>query len=145
MTSPRRVLPRQTYLVTRRCSQREFLLRPSLAVNGLVQYLLAVYARRHNILVHAFCVMSNHLHLLVTDPEARLPAFERDLNSLIARALNVSSERSEGFWASAGTYSAVTLLAPSDVLEKAVVRARKPRRCRARSQRAGVARAVVRA
>jgi hypothetical protein len=59
-------------------------------------------------------------HLLVTDPGARLPAFEQYLDSLVARALNVSLGRSEAFWASTSSYSAVTLVAPSDVLEKAV-------------------------
>jgi REP element-mobilizing transposase RayT len=120
MTAPRQVLPGTTYLVTRRCSQREFLLRPSSTTNAVVLYVLAVAACRFNIRVHAFCVLSNHFHLLVTDPEARLPAFEQYLDSLVARALNVSLGRSEAFWASTSSYSAVTLVAPSDVLDKAV-------------------------
>jgi REP element-mobilizing transposase RayT len=120
MTAPRQVLAGTTYLVTRRCAQREFLLRPSPVVNGLFQYLLAVVATRYNVLVHGFCVLSNHVHLLVTDVEARLPDFQRDLNALMARAMNVALGRSEGFWSSAGSYSAVTLLASRDILEKAV-------------------------
>jgi REP element-mobilizing transposase RayT len=120
MSPPRRVLPDATYLVTRRCAQREFLLKPSRATIDLLRFLIAVAAQRHGILIHAFCVLSNHVHLLLTDPDARLPKFEQFLNSLVARAMNAVLGRSESFWAAATTYSAVTLLSPTDVLEKAV-------------------------
>jgi putative transposase len=43
---------------------------------------LAVAARRFGIVVHVFCVLSNHVHLVVTDPDARLPRFEQYLDSL---------------------------------------------------------------
>jgi hypothetical protein len=35
---PRQVLPRQFYLITRRCAQREFLLRPDQATNNAFRY-----------------------------------------------------------------------------------------------------------
>ena len=38
MTAPRQVLPGTTYLVTRRCAQRQFLLRPSKLVNEIFSY-----------------------------------------------------------------------------------------------------------
>ncbi|ACG71473.1 protein of unknown function DUF1568 [Anaeromyxobacter sp. K] len=117
MTAPRQVLPGVTYLVTRRCFQRMFLLRPSPATNAIFLYVLAVAARRYGILVHAFCVMSNHFHLVVTDVNARLPEFEQYLNALVARAVNASLGRWESFWAP-GSYSAVALSSPQDVLEK---------------------------
>jgi len=69
--------------------------------------------------VHAFCVLSNHYHLLVTDPEARLPAFVQYLDSLVARATNASLGRFEGFWAAAASYSAVAPAEPEDVVAKA--------------------------
>lgn len=118
MTAPRCVLPGTTYLVTRRCSQRALLLRPSEEVNAIVLFVLAVAARRYRIQVHAFCVMSNHVHLVVTDPYARLPAFAQYLGSLVARAMNASLRRWESFWAP-GSYSAVALCGPEDVLAKA--------------------------
>lgn len=118
MTAPRQVLPGKTYLVTRRCTQRQFLLRPSAITNGVFLYVLAVAARRFGVQVHAFCVLSNHFHLLVTDPDARLPAFEQYLDSLVARALNASLGRWESFW-SPSSYSAVALASPADVLDKA--------------------------
>jgi REP element-mobilizing transposase RayT len=118
MTAPRQVLPGTTYLVTRRCSQRQFLLRPSKLTNQIVGYLVAVAARRLGVQVHAFCVMSNHLHLVLTDPEARLPAFIQYVDSLVSRSVNAALGRRESFWAPA-SYSAVTLASPSDVLDKA--------------------------
>lgn len=118
MTAPRQVLPGVTYLVTRRCFQRMFLLRPSPETNAIFLYVLAVAARRYGILVHAFCVMSNHFHLVVTDVDARIPEFEQYLNALVARAVNASLGRWESFWAP-GSYSAVVLSSPQDVLEKA--------------------------
>ncbi len=118
-TPPRRILPGTSYLVTRRCSERRFFLRPSRTVNDVFLYVLAVAAKRHRILVHAFCVLSNHVHLVVTDEDARLPAFMQYLDSLVARALNASLGRFEGFWASDASYSAVEPLAPSDLVAKA--------------------------
>jgi len=117
MTAPRQVLPGTTYLVTRRCSQRQFLLRPSRQANQLFGFLLAVAAERFHVDVHAFCVMSNHVHLVVTDREARLPAFHLFLDSLVGRSMNVLLGRGENFWGPP-SFSAVALHDPSDVLDK---------------------------
>jgi putative transposase len=118
MTAPRRVLPGTVYLITRRCSERRFFLRPSGLVNDIFLFVLALAARRYGVLVHAFCVLSNHAHLVVTDATGRLPAFMQYLDSLVARAVNASLGRFEGFWASDGSYSAVEPLDPSDVVAK---------------------------
>ncbi len=117
MTAPRQVLPGTTYLITRRCAQRQMLLRPSSETSAIFLYVLALAARRFGVLVHAFCVLSNHFHLVVTDPDARLPAFAQYLNSLVARAVNASLGRWESFWAPA-SYSAVALAGPEDVVAK---------------------------
>jgi REP element-mobilizing transposase RayT len=117
MTAPRQVLPGATYLVSRRCSQRQFLLKPTRTTNEVFLYLLAVAAYRYGVEVHAFCVLSNHYHLVVTDPDARLPAFQQFLDALVARAVNASLGRWESFWAP-DSYSAVRLASASDVLDK---------------------------
>jgi REP element-mobilizing transposase RayT len=118
MTAPRQIVPGTAYLITRRCAQRQFLLRPSPATSGIFLYVLAVAAQRFGVRVHAFCVLSNHFHLVVTDPDARLPAFEQYLDSLVARAVNASLGRWESFWAPS-SYSAVALASPEDIVEKA--------------------------
>jgi putative transposase len=119
MTAPRQILPGETYLVTRRCSERRAFLTPSAATNEIFLYVLAVAAERYGVLVHAFCVMSNHYHLLVTDPHAVLPAFMQYVDSLVARATNASLGRWEGFWSSEASYSAVTHGSTADVVAKA--------------------------
>jgi putative transposase len=118
MTPPRRVLAGTSYLVTRRCSERRFFLKPSRLTNEIVLYVLALAARRYGILVHAFCVLSNHCHLVVTDVHGQLPAFMQYLDSLVARAVNASLGRFEGFWAKDGSYTAVEPLEPGDVIAK---------------------------
>jgi REP element-mobilizing transposase RayT len=119
MTAPRQVLPGTTYLVTRRCSERRFFLRPSDETNAIFGYVLAVAASRYGVQVHAYCVLSNHFHLVVTDPDARLPEFHRYLDGLVARAVNCSLGRWEAFW-DPDSYSAVPLESDATVLEKMV-------------------------
>ena len=105
--------------MTRRCSERRFFLRPSAVTNAIFSYVLAVAARRYRLNIHAFCVLSNHYHLLVTDPDAQLPAFMQYLDGLVARATNASLGRWEGFWSSEASYSAVSNGATADIVGKA--------------------------
>jgi REP element-mobilizing transposase RayT len=106
-----------SYLVSRRCTQREFLLKPSALVNLIFKFVLAVAAARYGILIHAVCVMSNHVHLVVTDVRANLPEFSRVLDGIVAKALNALYGRWENFWAPS-SYSAVALVSPEDIVEK---------------------------
>lgn len=108
MTAPRQILPGAAYLITRRCTQREFLLRPSELTNQIILYVLGVAAQRTGVIVHAYCVMSNHLHLVLTDVYGRLPDFEHFLDGISARAMNRALGRRQGFWDDDG-YSAVVL------------------------------------
>ena len=118
MTAPRQILPGATYLVTRRCSERRLFLRPSRLTSSIFLYVLALAARVYRVRVHAFCVLSNHYHLVLTDPEARLPAFMQYLDGLVARAVNASLGRWEGFWSADASYSAVSHEDPADVVRK---------------------------
>lgn len=118
-TAPRQIIPGRSYLLTRCCSERRFLLKPSGLINAIVLYALAHYASRHGILVHGFCVLSNHYHLVATDVRGVLPDFLRDLNGVLARAVNQARGRSDGFW-ERESYSAVRLVDPEDMLRKLV-------------------------
>jgi putative transposase len=117
MTAPRQVLPGTTHFVTRRCFERRFFLRPSRLTNEIFLYVLAIATNSYGIKLHAFCVMSNHYHLVLTDPKALLPAFMQKVDSLVARALNASLGRWDHFWSDSG-YSAVTLPTPQDIITK---------------------------
>jgi REP element-mobilizing transposase RayT len=107
-----------TIMITRRCFDRMFLLKPSRTTNALFGYILAVAAKKYAIRLHAYCVMSNHFHCVLTDPEGRLPAFEQYMDSLVARSFNALYGRWDYFWTS-GSYSAVELATPGDVVDKA--------------------------
>lgn len=86
-------------MITRRCAQRQLLLRPDALTNQSFIYCLAVAAEKFGILVHAVMVMSNHYHLIITDVGGNYPAFLQYLNSLLARCLNAHRGRWENFWA----------------------------------------------
>jgi REP element-mobilizing transposase RayT len=119
MTPVRRVLRGTTQLITRRCSERRFFLKPSRKTAGIFLYAVALYAKRYAVQIHAYCVLSNHFHLVLTDTVGRLPDFQRDVDALIAKATNCALGRWDAFWERV-SYSAVELVTPESVLEKIV-------------------------
>jgi hypothetical protein len=60
MTCPRFVPPKSYCFVTRRCSQRKFLLKPSKAANRAFEYCLAWAAQTTGVKVLFAVVLSNH-------------------------------------------------------------------------------------
>jgi REP element-mobilizing transposase RayT len=118
VTAPRQILAGTTYLVTRRCSERRYFLRPAALTNEIFLFVLALAAQRYQVEVNAVCVLSNHYHLVVTDTRAQLPAFVQYLDSLVARAVNALLGRWEGFWASGASFSAVSNTSREDVIRK---------------------------
>ncbi len=119
MTAPRLVTPGQTYLLTRRCSERRFFLRPDRRTSGIFLYCLAEAAERFGLRVVAWLAMSNHYHAVVEDPRGVLPDFLCHFHKLSARALNARWGRWENLWA-AEPACAVRLVEPADVLDKVV-------------------------
>ncbi len=120
MSRPRPIIPGRTYLITRRCTQRQFLLRPSPRIVELFEYCLAVAAERYGVMIHAYCCMSNHWHAVCTDERGELPNFMQWLNATVARAVNVHLDRRENLFAGADTYSRVELATREDMLAKIV-------------------------
>ncbi len=119
MTLPRRIIAGTTYLLTRRCTQRRFMLVPRGVTPKLFGYSVALAAERYGISVHAVMCLSNHWHAVVTDPEGHISEFSRDVHSLVARALNAHFGRWEAFWSSQ-RLSLVELVDKDDVWEKLV-------------------------
>lgn len=122
---PRRIVPSETYLITRRCSQRSFRLRPSLETNRIFMYCLALALQKTGVLLHAVCVMSNHHHLVVTDPRGVLPDFLREFHRLTAKAMNASQGQWENLWA-AEPCNIVRLATDEDVHDKIAYVAANP-------------------
>ena len=57
-------------MVTRRCTQRTFLLRPDEVTNQVFLYCLAYAAQKTGVQVLYAMVMSNHHHAIVHPPRA---------------------------------------------------------------------------
>ena len=120
MTLPRQVLPGATYLVTRRCIGRRFLLRPDPSLNNAFLYCLARASERYGVVVHAVCAMSNHYHLVVTDPRGVLPDCMAWFNRQLAMCIKRLRSWNEVVWEPNKTYSAVALAGAKEVLDKIV-------------------------
>jgi len=48
---------------------------------------------RYNTVVHAYCLMNNHFHLLVETPDANVSQFMRHLNSTYTQSFNTANKR----------------------------------------------------
>jgi hypothetical protein len=100
VTRPRQVLPNQFYLVTRRCTQRQFLLRPDREATNAIAYCLADAARRTKTVVLLSMVESNHHHTVIFDRHGTFPQFIEHFHKLTARVINALRGRCENVWSS---------------------------------------------
>ena len=116
---PRPVIAGRTYMFTRRCSERRFFLRPDPLVTNAFWFCLGWAADKHGMLLHAAVALSNHVHVVATDPRGVYPDFLRDFNGLLARVVNAARGRWEHFW-DANQASAVLLEDEAAQLDKVV-------------------------
>ncbi len=119
MTAPRQIVRGRIYLITRRCSERRYFLRPDAKTTALFLYALAEAAQRFGLRVIGWLAMSNHYHAIVEDLRGDLPAFLCHFHKMSARSLNTRWGRSENLWA-AEQASVVRLVQSADVLDKTV-------------------------
>lgn len=119
MTEPRQFLPDTTYFITRRCTQRLFLLKPTALNNQIFLYCLAVAAQRTGIVIHAVTVISNHYHAIVSDPGTNIVGFYAWLHKYVSKAVNCSLGRFENMWSSEKP-SVIALKDQADLLDKIV-------------------------
>src|SRR5262245_60581159 len=100
MSTPRQVIPSQFYLLTRRCTQRQHLLRPDATTNGIFIYCLAEAAQRFDIDVLLTTAESNHAHTVFFDRHGRYPQFVEQFHKMFARCQNARWGRWENLWSS---------------------------------------------
>ena len=122
---PRPVYPGSANMVTRACTQRQFLLRPDRETNNAFVYCLAVAAQRHPIDVIDFVQMSNHLHDAIYDRLGNAPAFYEDFHKLLAKCMNALRGRWENFFSSEQV-CVVRLETREDLINKLVYIATNP-------------------
>jgi putative transposase len=125
VTLPRDVIPGRFYMVTRRCTQRMFLLRPDEETNNAFLYCLAEAAQRFDMEILLTCAMSNHYHAVIFDREGTVPAFTQHFHKLLAKCQNAWRGRWENMWSSEQVCM-VHLVDPADVMHKLVYVATNP-------------------
>jgi REP element-mobilizing transposase RayT len=125
MSLPRQVLPGQFYMITRRCTQRQFLLRPDQPTNAAFTYCLIEAAQRCQIEVLLPCAMSNHHHTVIYDRHGRCPEFTEHFHKMLARSQNALRGRWENFWSSEQV-CVVKLVGREAVMDKLVYTATNP-------------------
>ncbi len=85
----RRQEPGQLYLVTTRCHQARFFLRPDPQVNAAVlEWLTRAQHHYPALEILAVCVLSNHLHLVVRDQKGELAAWASYFLGHLAKSIN---------------------------------------------------------
>jgi putative transposase len=119
MSLPRAIVPGRAYLVTRRCSERRFFMRPDRETNNAFVYCLGLAASKAKVVIVCVGTTSNHYHAVVVDGRGRLPEFLEHFHKLLAKHQNALRGRWEAFWASEQT-SVVELVKSEDVLAKMV-------------------------
>ena len=83
------------YFITNRCFQAQYWLKPDFHghFNKLILRCLSIAQKRYGVLIYGYVFMSNHFHILVRAPEMNLSHFMRDVQSLIARNVNLLRKR----------------------------------------------------
>ena len=111
--------PMSIHMVTRRTTQRQLLLRPDKALVQCYYYILGYLQTRHRVEYHNMTVLSNHLHLLLTDLEGdQVQAFNREFFSLMARSTNCYRGRNENLWSSGKPSCVCVAPRTEDIVDK---------------------------
>ena len=119
MTQPRRNLPGETTMLTRRTTGQKFFLRPDEFINGVLGFEIGKAASNHGQTIHAAIGMSNHCHIGVTDTTGDRSAFMHEAMGGIAKARNDDLNRRGYFW-SAGQFGNCRLLDRKSIERKLV-------------------------
>lgn len=123
---PWAVFPGTFYKITRRCTQRQFLIRPDKETNNAFVYCLGEAAQRNSIDVILPSAMSNHHHTVVFDRHGNINKFTEHFHAMFARSQNCLRGRWENFWAGAEPVCNVKLITRRDVINKLVYAATNP-------------------
>jgi hypothetical protein len=112
-------------MLTRRCAQRMFLLRPDDATNNAFIYCLALAANKFGMNVLFTLAESNHHHTIIFDRHGHVSAFLEHFHKLVARSQNALRGRWENFWA-AQEPCVTRLLDRDTVIDKLIYAASNP-------------------
>lgn len=125
MSAPRPVFAGRFLFITRRCTQREFLLRPDEETNNAFVYTLAEATRRFGMNTILSQMMSNHHHTALFDPNGHDVEFREHFHKMMAKSQNALRGRWENFWSSEEP-CVVEVMTAEDLLDKLVYIATNP-------------------
>lgn len=122
MSLAKMVVDGWTTLITRRCTEQRFFMRPDRhgVVKNTYEYCLAHAAIETGIQVHAYVAMGNHSHTLATDPPGERPSFARNFHSLFGRIMNFMLGRRGHFFDAASSYNDLHCVEGEDILLRMV-------------------------
>ncbi|MDA3902779.1 MAG: transposase, partial [Desulfuromusa sp.] len=87
------VYPGAYYHVTSRGNERKDVFKSQRDREKFLEYLTSA-TERYGAVVHAFCLMSNHYHLLLETPEGNLSQIMRHINGAYTTYFNMKRKRS---------------------------------------------------
>jgi putative transposase len=125
VSRPRQVFPGSFYMLTRRCTQRQFLLRPDETTNNAFIYCLVEAALRFEIDLMLPMAEANHHHTVFYDRHGRCPQFVEHFHKMLARCMNARWGRWENLWA-AEEVCITRLVTRAAVIDKLVYAASNP-------------------
>lgn len=112
---PRNTDPTYIRHISIRTEGASLLLLPEAQLNQIVGGVIARYQELFSVVVYAYTVLSNHIHLLVLAPLQNLWRFEQAVNREIAKRINRLRNTRGHFWER--RYDEQMVAAEGDVLE----------------------------
>jgi putative transposase len=98
MRQPRNTDPSYIRHISIRTEKALLQLLPSPRVNEIIGGVLARYQEHFSIVIYAYVVLSNHLHILASAPEKNLWKFEQAVNREIAKRIHKLRGTRGHFW-----------------------------------------------
>ena len=94
MARPLRILfPGAFYHITSRGNEQKAIFKSKRDREKFLEYLNSA-SQRYSAVIHAFCLMDNHYHLLLETPLANLPQIMRHINGAYTTYFNIKRSRS---------------------------------------------------
>lgn len=125
MTAPRCIFPGTFWMITRRCLEGMFLLRPDAETNNNFLYCLIEAARKFDIHIILPQMMSNHHHTLIYDPYDNVIEFMARFHAFLAKCQNHHWGRRGNLW-NGSPPNVLELVEPHDVVDKLIYAAANP-------------------
>jgi putative transposase len=112
-------------MLTRRCTQRQFLLTPDPEINNAYLYCIIEAAQKFGIVLLLSQMMSNHEHTPFHDPKGMAIEFTHRFHTHVAKCVNAYRGRWESVWSSEPP-CLVELVGIDDVVDKLIYTATNP-------------------